>query len=304
MISVIIPVYNVGKKLNRMIDCLLKQSYKDFEVILVDDGSKDCSSTICDRICEKDNRFRVIHQPNSGVSEARNNGMKIAQGNYISFLDADDEISSNYFEILTKTQIATNAEIICCYVVCVDNNAETTRFTMQNSELTKTEALNLLLSRRKINSGPCAKLFKSDMIKDIFFPKLKVYEDILFVKDAFIKATKIVFTCETEYRYITNNNGAMASLKKVPSTDIIIATDCLTKYICSNKELSDDCLYITLSHLMQYNQGLISDKSSESKSFIKLSRKLYRKNAMSILFNRAFPWKEKIVFLLFAYFGK
>lgn len=303
MISVIIPIYNVGEKLNSMFSCLLRQTYTSFEVLLVDDGSRDNSSEICDNICENDKRFKVFHQSNQGVSAARNLALKHAKGEFVSFLDGDDIIPENYFDMLVTAQDESNADVVCCDVVCVRDEKETCRFAGENKVYNQIQALNLLLSRKIINSGPCAKLFKANIIQDLFFPSLRVYEDILFVRDAFCNASKIAFTNKTEYRYITNGSGAMSTLRKTPSEDVITATENIARFINGNKQLSPDCFYTTLSHLMQYDIDLYKNKNSDAKRFIKKSRKLFRKNTIGILKNKSFPWKEKILFIVFGYIG-
>ena len=102
MISIIIPVYNVSQYLNECIQSVVNQSYKDFECILIDDGSSDGSEIICDQWEQKDSRIKVIHQPNQGVSKARNRGIAEVQGEYITFIDSDDWIDSNYLNALLQ----------------------------------------------------------------------------------------------------------------------------------------------------------------------------------------------------------
>ena len=111
MISVIVPIYGVEKFLPNCIDSILKQTYTDLEIILVDDGSKDNCPAICDEYAKKDNRIKVIHKENGGLSSARNAGLKIAFGQYVSFIDADDFISPNFYEILLENLLKNNADI-------------------------------------------------------------------------------------------------------------------------------------------------------------------------------------------------
>lgn len=300
MISVIIPIYNAEKELPRMLDCLLEQTERDFEVLLVDDGSKDGTGHICDEIAEKDSRFHAIHQANAGVSAARNRGLAEAKGEYITFLDADDKIPNNYLEELFDTCESEDADIAVCDVVTKKDNVEKLRFTLPNRILTQSEALDFLLTRRSINSGPCAKLFKRKVIKDIKFPALKAYEDILFVKDAFCNSKIIVSTNKTEYYYIENTDGAMSNFLKVPSLDIVKATDELLAFYKTRRDLSSMGLYITISHLMQYIIPMLPNLAEHEMPFINAARKLYRKYAFDICRCKAFLWKEKIVYLAFS----
>lgn len=299
MISVIIPIYNAARYLPNMIRCIAAQTEQSFEVILIDDGSIDDSRDICDRIVSQDARFRCIHQPNSGVSSARNRGIKEATGDYLTFLDADDAIPSNYLhELLCACQ---NADIAVCDVAVKERGKETKRFSLSPSILTQTEALNALLTRQTINSGPCAKLFRRELLDSLAFPPLKAYEDILFVKDAFSKAKRIGVTNRTAYDYIQNAQGAMSSFAKTPSLDIIKATDELLGFIGMRRDLSPRTFYITVSHLMQYVKPLLDKPSEENMAFILSARQLYRNYQMQILKCAAFPWKEKIIYLTFVY---
>lgn len=301
MISVIIPIYNAEKYLERMLKCVEEQSFKDFEVLLINDGSKDNSENICDMFAQKNSRFIHVKKENAGVSAARNNGIKLSKGEYITFLDADDEIPQNYLEVLYNTLVDNNADMSVCDVVNIDNGKELNRFTCENKILTQTETLNLLLSRRNINSGPCAKLFKREVTFNLNFPKLKAYEDILFVKDYILKCKKIAVTDETAYYYDHHDESAMGTFSKMPSLDIINATSQILDFLKIRKDLDSYCFYITISHLMQYVQMLAGNEEKQAKSFIKESKALMKKNLAGILKCSAFPWKEKIVYSMFIF---
>ena len=114
LISVIIPVYNVDKYLERCIDSVIVQTYSNLEIILVDDGSNDDSGIICDRYAKFDDRIKVIHKKNGGVSSARNEGIKYCNGKYIGFVDSDDYIDSTMYEYLYNLLISNDADISCC----------------------------------------------------------------------------------------------------------------------------------------------------------------------------------------------
>jgi len=298
-ISIIIPIYNAEKYLERTFLCLKNQMFTDFEVLLIDDGSKDNSSLICKKVASEDNRFRYYYQENQGVSAARNNGVALSKGEYITFIDADDIIPENYLEVLSEALENNCSAISFCDVAIIKDGNETKRFTLQKENLNRKETLDLILTREFINSGPCAKLFRRELIKESKFLPLKAYEDILFVVEAINKGDKFTSTNKTEYRYLQNSGSAMSSFKKVPSEDIITATDKLILFIKENKELSPDCFYITASHLMQYVLGTAEKSDDKSKAFVNKARKLYSKYKRDIISNKSFPWKEKITYLAF-----
>ncbi len=124
LISAIVPVYNVEKYLYRCVDSILKQTYENFELILIDDGSPDNCSQMCDELSEKDSRIKVIHQENQGLSAARNSGIKIAKGNYLTFIDSDDWISNTMFEDLINLIKEKNADISICNFIVTEGNAK------------------------------------------------------------------------------------------------------------------------------------------------------------------------------------
>lgn len=299
MISVIIPMYNSGEFLNRIIESLFRQTYYDMEILLIDDGSSDNTKQICQKVIEKDKRFKYFYQKNSGVSVARNNGIMYAKGEYIAFLDADDMIDDNYFEALML--ICQNVDIAVCDVSIEDDTGVIlSRFSLSDRILSSEEAINYLLKRQNINSGPCAKLFRSSIIKQIKFPELKVYEDILFVMKAFTNAQSIGVTDSTVYHYYQNTQSAMHIAVKNPPIDIVIATDTIMKFIIKHKNLESRCTYITLSHLYQYVQEIVKNRK-ENLEFLTATQQLFCKYWRQLLFCNAFPIKEKIIYVFFIF---
>lgn len=299
MISIIIPIYNAGDKLNRMLSSLAKQSYINYEILLIDDGSTDQTAEICRQANCSDKRINYYFQENAGVSSARNLGLEKAKGEFVTFLDADDEIDNNYLQVLVEA--CKDADIAVCDVVCEDENGkELNRFTLPKQILTQRDALDYILQRRGINSGPCAKIFKKEVIDSIQFPMLKAYEDILFVVKVFYNAARVAVVNSTAYHYIQNDKGAMSTFLKTPSYDIIVATEQLVQTILKDNRLNDKCLYITLSHLYQYVLPLLKDEDIDRhKSFIADVQNVFKKTYKHIIKNNAFPWKEKLLYGLF-----
>lgn len=299
MISVIIPVYNSGELLKRLINNLLQQTYRDLEILLINDGSTDNTEQICKEIIEKDIRFQYFYQKNAGVSAARNYGIIKSRGEYIAFLDADDEIDNNYFEELLS--VCQDTDIAICDVRIEDTSGKRiSSFTLPKQILTSEEALNYLFKRQNINSGPCAKLFRHSVVKQLRFPDLKVYEDILFVMKAFANAHTIGITDNTAYHYYQNEQSAMHNVVHNPSMDIVTATDEIMKFITDRKVLEDQCVYITLSHLYQYVQISIN-KHKKNNAFLVAAQQLYRKYWRQLLFCKSFPIKEKIIYIFFVF---
>lgn len=298
-ISIIIPIYNAGNLIYKMIDCLDRQTFQEFEVILVNDGSTDDSLNICETIVKNHFNYFLFSQRNQGAFSARNLGIGKARGQYITFLDADDKVDPNYLEILLKN--CRDADIAICDIAVYRKNIETFRFTSGNLRITQHQALNKLLIRQEINSGPYGKIFQKKVIEDVRFPSLRVYEDILFVLESFCRSKKIVVTNETTYYYMQEDTGTMGNVQKTPSLDIVVATEKIMEFIDSRKDLEDKCLYITISHLFQYALPLTINNQYTKCDFIFETQKLYKKYMKQILKCTAIPWKEKIIFYLYTH---
>ncbi|MBE6677740.1 MAG: glycosyltransferase family 2 protein [Ruminococcaceae bacterium] len=297
MISVIIPVYNCEKYIERCVNSLLCQSFNDFELIIVNDGSTDNTERVCQKLQEKDGRIRLHNKENGGVSSARNFGMENAKGDYISFLDGDDYVPQNYLSVLFEA--VKGAEISVCDIACIKNGKETKRFTCKKKTLNTIEAIELLLSRKDINSGPYGKLFSKNVVEGLRFPPMKAYEDILFVLEAFKKANTIACTDKTEYVYDNGTGGAMTGYAKRPTSDVVTMAKAVLEYLDNNKEkFSPLPEYTTLSHLMQHLQALSceNNRSPEQKALIDAIRTFFKENMHRIKRCKLFRFKEIIVY--------
>lgn len=207
-ISIIVPVYQVEKYISECIESILAQTFTDFELILVDDGSTDNSGKICDEYAEKDKRIRVFHQKNYGVSAARNNGIANASGNYICFVDADDRVE--------------NTMLRHCISCIKENDAD----ILRHGHITELWKDGKCVNQEKVSAPAFAKalthieiaekmeqfwqncsnyavnyFFKKELIENIEFPNIKVSEDHIFVLEALGKCEKICFLSEEPYHY-------------------------------------------------------------------------------------------------------
>lgn len=300
-ISVIIPVYNGQSTLQNTLAAVQAQTYRDFEVILVNDGSTDQTEAVCRAFAQKDTRVQYYYQKNAGVSAARNFGMQMAEGAFFTFLDADDTIDVDYLEILYRCLSGSGADVAVCNVSIEAAGQVRSLFSHPTGVLSSEKALEQLLTRRAINSGPCAKLYRKELVKGLAFPPLKAYEDILFVKDVFDRADQIAVTDRVTYHYLNNAAGAMEQFTQAPTEDIVYATEELLRFICTTKKnLSDQTFYITASHLMQYVL-LQNPENSGSSAFLWAAKQLFARYRKQMLRCSAFPWKEKIIFIAFSY---
>lgn len=203
-ISVIIPVYNAENYIVDTLNSVLQQTLKDIEVIVVNDGSNDQSLVKCSKLQEIDKRIIIINQDNQGVSKARNVGKENASGEYIIFIDADDELDLKMLEILYTQAKKTGSDISICGVdrVFEKKHEEKKTYSCNYEEITVDQAMEWLLLGKKIQSGAWNKLFKSSTIADIRFEEgKKINEDKYFVFKALSKSKRIVYCEDNLYYY-------------------------------------------------------------------------------------------------------
>lgn len=212
IISVIVPVYNTGSYLPKCVDSILAQTEKNIELILVDDGSSDNSGTICDEYAAKDSRVRVIHKQNAGVSEARNDGVRAAQGQFIAFVDADDWIEPNMYERLLQEQRRTNSELVFCGFrwVYADRMVDDTFPESRVYEADDVSQIALGLIERKIFGAIWRMLFTRSVIGDTAFdPSIHFMEDRLFLLEVLKNTKKAAVIPDVLYLYNQTNEGAV-----------------------------------------------------------------------------------------------
>ena len=203
-ISVIVPVYNCESYLPACLDSILNQTFSDLEIIVVDDGSTDGSSAICDAYAQKDTRIQVIHQSNQGVSAARNVGLDIATGEYLSFIDSDDALDPEMYKILIDLSEAHHADIAHCGYRRFRLDGSTVDISGSGKlyEQKPEEALRCLITGQLFVGGLWNKLYRQCLFSDIRFdPDLKINEDVLVNYLAFRKAHHTVFLDKPLYHY-------------------------------------------------------------------------------------------------------
>lgn len=226
VISVIVPVYNVEKYLKKCLDSIVNQTYQDLEIILVDDGSTDTSGIICDQYAKKDSRIKVVHQENKGQSSARNSGLEIAKGNYIAFVDSDDTIETNMFEILMEMQEITECDLAICGHRTVQEGASfITSDESFSTELLDIEALWEEVFG-KLNNAVWNKLFKKDLLVGIRFSlELTHGEDLIFNLEYLIRCKAGAINRQPCYNYlkrcdsVTTSSFSKKKLMEIESKD-------------------------------------------------------------------------------------
>lgn len=209
LFSIIVPVYNVEKYLDKCLESILRQTFKDFECIIIDDGSPDNSNIIIDKYVKLDQRFKVIHQKNMGLSAARNTGLDIAQRNYIVFVDSDDYIADEYLEKFALKIADTDADIVICGFVEAYKDYEKNKvFAVESTEVIKQNILADVWPSYVWN-----KCYKKDLFGDIRFPIGRVYEDLLTIPAVCLNAKRIECIPDKLYYYNRQNVNSITAKK-------------------------------------------------------------------------------------------
>jgi len=200
-ISIIVPVYQVEAYLRKCLDSIVNQTYRNLQIILVDDGSPDNCGEICDTYAAGDRRIQVIHQKNGGVSAARNAGLALANGDYIGWVDSDDWIELDMYEYLLKNAQNYDADIAVCGHYKVYKRQKVSRGWKSILELDKKQGLKLLLENDTLQNYCCDKLFRAKLWEGIVFPEGRTYEDIAVMHRLFERAEQIICLPEAKYNY-------------------------------------------------------------------------------------------------------
>lgn len=303
LISVIVPVYNVEKYLERCIDSIIKQTYKNLQIIIVDDGSIDNSSLICDKYVLKDERIKVIHKKNGGLSDARNAGLKIASGKFYAFIDSDDFITDNTIEIMYKAIIQTNSDIAICNMLRFYDDGNTSEFYCPCTKMTiyKDNERFQTLNQPSV----CNKLFKAELFQNISFPYGKFYEDTYIYHELLYKAKNIVLTGHVGYMYFSRKESIIGQLPQYTDRyfDFIEAVWLRARFLLDHKVDKysiEACLSYYAAMVNMYKNIKLSSTNNELyNQSIKQYKKLYH-----IMIKSNISYKQKVRLFLLRYFPK
>lgn len=302
LISIIIPVYKVEKYLDRCLESVVNQTYRNLEIILIDDGSLDRCPEMCDSWAEKDNRIIVIHKQNAGVSAARNDGLAIAKGDLIGFVDPDDCIHPSMYEEMVNYLVSQDCDLVSCSFTKfsteeeINNNLDMNLFPKET--LTRNEAISLSFDKK--NKGGIINvvwtlLIRTEIAKSVKFDcSLTNGEDTKYSFDVLMKANRVGLMYAPYYYYYQNENGAVSNvdLKKFAKFRInfyykIYLSVCTFK----DKDLKKEA-YLFFLRNFSHNIFLVN------KSDLKKFRGLIFKNIFGILRSPDIFWKEKILIIL------
>ncbi len=305
LISIIVPVYNVENYIKDCLDSILNQTFCEFELILVDDGSTDKSSEICDEYASKDNRISVIHQTNRGLSAARNTGLEKAKGNYIGFVDSDDTITKNMYQVLYDNLIEYQADLSVCSVYEKRKNnrwqIEQPKYENVVKIYSGTELINYLTYQKYQTLLPMAnnKLYRRELIEHIRYPNGKIHEDEFIIHELLFHAKKVVISKAQLYEYLIREDSITGSKNNRLRRDKLEA---LWSRVLFLKEKGMQEQYLKAYHY--YLQATIwkckgiRNGISHKNQFIMEELEYFRK-AFNFEKKRHFAMKYKVKFRLF-----
>ena len=304
-ISIIVPVYKVEKYLCRCIDSILNQSFEDFELILVDDGSPDSCGIICDEYCKKDKRIKVIHKENGGLSSARNAGLDIAQGEYIGFVDSDDYINKDMYNIMYREIKKTNSDIVICNYKNVYNydyfNIKAKYKIEDIKYFNKINALEELYGIKKIQFIVAwNKLYKKSIFLNLRYEENKIHEDEFIIHKILYKCKNVKYiNCELYY-YMQRKNSIMSEDFNIKKLDAVYALNDRAKFFRINclQNLTEKAQYEYINaHFTYYFK--CKSKLNNVDAELKKLRIIFIKNIIFLLKSPLFNWKEKIKWIIF-----
>ncbi len=287
LISVIVPVYNVEHYIKRCVDSILAQTYTNLEIILVDDGSTDDSGKICDEYAKMDIRVKIVHQKNGGLSDARNTGIRQANGICYTFIDSDDYVAVDYIACLCRLLWENQAQIaICGYRKVLEDfeikknfDSEISTENLYYSE----EALFRLLYQRKMITSVCGRLFRAELFEQIHFPKAKLHEDVAVTYRLFDAAEKIACTSAEKYYYFQRRDSIVNQKFRKQRMDYLEFTkECIQYMNRNHPQLTRAAISRHFSACFDLLSCIGNDKKIFAEEYLQIVREIrkYRKRVL------------------------
>lgn len=294
-ISVIVPVYRVEKYIHKCVDSILSQTFSDFEVILVDDGSPDACGDICEAYADQDSRVRVIHKQNGGLSDARNAGIPYAVGEYVIFIDSDDYVEHDMFEYMYQNVRRANADMATCGIYEVYNNRIEQQEEERDFVCSGEEAFRCILRGHTIRGEIWNKLIRRSCMVGLEFPKGRLYEDIYYTVDLMQRIDTVAVGTKPKYYYLHRTDSITGRAYRPQLFDIIDGYTKnyeVVKRIFPSLEQEAQCLWIW-SRFIVLDKMLMEENYRSIENYRELIR-FIRKHIKEIIKNPYFLPKRKI----------
>lgn len=297
LISVIVPAYNVEKFIGKCIDSILRQSFKDFEVLLIDDGAKDSTPEICDACAKKDSRIKVYHKENGGLSDARNYGIDRMQGKYVTFIDSDDYADSGYFEylygLITQEE---DIQIAICGKKSVreDENASPDPETFHEI-ITGERAVQKMLCGHGSGHSAWGKLYSANLWKTVRYPKGKIYEDYATTYRVMALVDKAAWGNAAMYFYVQHIESIMHQKCSRRSLSLVDIADEETEFIVKKwPALKQEALARKVTSELKCLQNILNAKNEEFDDYKQKIVEDVRRHKGELLASKKVALKTKI----------
>ncbi len=302
LISVIVPVYNVVDYLERCVNSILAQTYTQFELIIVDDGSTDGSEDLCDVLATRDSRIICIHKENGGLSSARNAALDISKGEYITFVDSDDMIAPNALEVLIQRALTSDSDIVLTdsYFSFSDKDSAPKTFLIKEEKnQDNIQALQEVLCK-STRWEAWGHLFKSSLWSIIRFPQGKLYEDLATIPYVILSADKVTSLSTAIYYYFQRPGSIMRQSEQKVSLDLCYVTrtliDCFKGAINDPKALSNICSGLLME--LCSRTDLAAQNINNNQEFVASARKILKRHILLFLRSDYYSLKQKVYYTL------
>ena len=305
-VSIVVPVYNVEEYLGKCVNSLIAQTYKNIEIILVDDGSPDNCPHICDELEKTDSRVKVIHKENGGLSSARNAGIRIATGDYIAFVDSDDYVKEKYIELLVNACVENNCSISACgYYEYYSADNYKTICGETAGVISSTDAIkDIFTMKNEICVVAWNKLYAKKLFTEnhIRYPEGKIHEDVFTTYKLCALTEKLAYVNEPLYYYVQRQTSIMGQSFSPKRLQLIEAVESISPFVKENSPKFDDAYdyYVFLNYLTLLNT-MADCKYKDCSLFKELRTKIY--DMLPKLKNNKYFGKKNVLTCLFLKFG-
>lgn len=294
MISVLVSAFNAEDTIISCINSVQGQKWQDFEIVIIDDGSKDGTPALIDEMAKQDARIRVIHQANQGISAARNRLILESTGDELMFLDADDRLLPDCLELLHRAKLQTGVSCVCCNHYIVHDGVRYKRFEVPAvlTVLTAQEAIAGMLYHRVPDVSPWGKLYSRELLQKIHFPEGCLFEDSYVIADVLISAGQIAFVPEALYDYVWYDTSISKSRNDMHLWDFYDAVDHMTHVAeQAYPEVKNGCVRRRAHAVLSVMRTL---DSKLHKSEWKKASRLLRQTAWTVLMDNEAPKRDKL----------
>lgn len=304
VVSVIIPIYKAEPYLKKCLDSIAAQTYKNLEIILIDDGSPDNCGRICDEYAANDPRVKVIHKQNGGMSDARNTGLDNATGEYLTFIDSDDYVSENFVDTLLNALRDNDADMsVCSFVYAAEDGRVLNSFVKNGTteKMDRKQALFELLKSTRVSNSPWAKLYRTSLFEGIRYPYGEVFEDLHTTYKLFLKCDSVAFVGSPMYFYLYRADSISKQRFKPETLNLVRFAQQMIKDIVAiypeHKKIAECRMFDQYSEVIR-----LADKDKDKLIIDEMKNNIRSVRKTALLYPKS--GKRRKVRALLSFFGK